>query len=166
MHVKPTAQYNLLHRRVITPLHSWQGGAFLVTQGLHYTQTLHAYESKDRQGRRLRSIVTAPGSRRLYLATTHFSGIMLQQKHTENVTANSVPFQKRHETQPDCSLSASRNSCLRLNLNINVETRALCFASKYGARARCEALNEVWARNFANRYSGRGANVRRWFVLN
>lgn len=45
--------------------------------------------------------------------------------------------------QRDCSLSASRNSCLRLNLNINVKTRALCFASKYGARARCEGINEV-----------------------
>lgn len=47
-----------------------------------------------------------------------------------------------------------------------METRALCFDSKYGARARWEVLNEVWARNLANRYSGRGANVRRWFVLN
>lgn len=96
---------------------------------------MDAYESKDRQGRRLGSIVRAPGRRRLYLATAHFSVITLQQKHTENVTGNGAPFQKRHDTQPDCSLSASRNSCLRLNLNINVETRALCFASKYGARA-------------------------------
>lgn len=30
-----------------------------------------------------------------YLSTTHFSVITLQQKHTENVTANSVPFQKK-----------------------------------------------------------------------
>lgn len=68
------------------------------------------HKSKDGQGSRLRSIVTAPGSRQLYLAAAHFSLIRLQQKHGENVAANSVALKKRDETQLDRFLSASRNS--------------------------------------------------------
>lgn len=48
-------------------------------------------------------------------------------KHVENVTANIAPLQKGDNKPADCSLSASRNSCLRLDSNINVATQALCF---------------------------------------
>lgn len=89
------------------------------------------------------ALLQLQGSRRLYQAAAHFSVITPQQKHAENVAANSAALKKRDETPLRCFLSASRNSCLRLNVIINVGTRALCFASKYGARARREDFNQV-----------------------
>lgn len=88
---------------------------------------LHAQRSGDGQDSHLRSSATAPGRGWLYLATAHSFVITLQRQHIENVTANTVLSQGDNK-QAECSLSASRKSCLRLNLNINVATQGLCFA--------------------------------------
>ena len=66
-------------------------------------------------------------------------------KHIENVTANIVPLSKQDSRQTECSLSASQNSCLRLNLNINVATQALLFCLWFGVGwwSEEEECNEI-----------------------
>lgn len=77
----------------------------------------------------LRSSVTARGKGWLYLGTAHSFIITLQQNTLSMSVQTLCHFSEETTSKAECSLSASPNSCLRLNLNINVATQALCFAS-------------------------------------